>query len=115
MSGQRPTGGWWGLVAQSAAEWADRTMVTDERGRGLTFSEFRDTAEEVAAGLHGLGVAAGTTVSWQLPTVLESVVLMAALARLGAVQNPIIPILREGEVDHIIGQVGARSEAVRAM
>jgi cyclohexanecarboxylate-CoA ligase len=109
MSGQQqPLGSWWSLVAQGAAEWADRTMVTDERGRSLSFTGFRDTAEEVAAGLNGLGVAAGTTVSWQLPTVLESVVLMAALARLGAVQNPIIPILREAEVDHIVGQVGAQ-------
>jgi acyl-CoA synthetase (AMP-forming)/AMP-acid ligase II len=32
---------------------------------------------------------------------------MAALARLGAVQNPIIPILRDAEVGHIVGQVGA--------
>jgi acyl-coenzyme A synthetase/AMP-(fatty) acid ligase len=108
MSGLHPLESWWSLVAQGAAEWPDRTMMTDERGRTLSFAGFRDTAEEVAAGLNGLGVTAGTTVSWQLPTVLESVVLMAALARLGAVQNPIIPILREGEVDHIIGQVGTQ-------
>jgi cyclohexanecarboxylate-CoA ligase len=107
-SPQSLAGSWWHLVEQAATQWSDRTMVTDERGRSLTFTEFRDTAEEVAAGLVGLGVAAGTTVSWQLPTVLEAVVLMAALARLGAVQNPIIPILREAEVDHIVGQVGAQ-------
>ena len=45
-------------------------------------------------------------VSWQLPTVAESVVLMLALARVGATQNPIIPILREREVGHIVGCVG---------
>jgi cyclohexanecarboxylate-CoA ligase len=47
------------------------------------------------------GVGAGTMVSWQLPTTLEAVVVMAALTRLGAVQNPIIPILREREVGFI--------------
>jgi acyl-coenzyme A synthetase/AMP-(fatty) acid ligase len=44
-------------------------------------------------------------VSWQLPTTLETMVVMAALARLGAVQNPIIPILRESEVGFITGQL----------
>ena len=44
--------------------------------------------------------------SWQLPTVLESAVVLVALARVGAVQNPIIPLLREQEVRHITGQIG---------
>lgn len=43
--------------------------------------------------------------SWQLPTALETMVVMAALTRLGAVQNPIIPILRESEVGFITGQL----------
>ena len=48
----------------------------------------------------------GEVVSWQLPTVLESAVMLIALARVGAVQNPIIPLLREQEVRHITGQIG---------
>ena len=43
--------------------------------------------------------------SWQLPTTLETMVVMAALARLGAAQNPIIPILREHEIGFITGQL----------
>jgi cyclohexanecarboxylate-CoA ligase len=35
-------------------------------------------------------------------------VLLLALARLGAVENPIIPILRQREVSFIVGQTGAR-------
>ena len=45
--------------------------------------------------------------SWQLPTTLETMVLMAALARFGAVQNPIIPILREHEVGFITEQLSS--------
>ena len=45
--------------------------------------------------------------SWQLPTTLETMVVMAALARLGAVQNPIIPILREHEVSFITAQLSS--------
>jgi cyclohexanecarboxylate-CoA ligase len=32
---------------------------------------------------------------------------MAALCRLDVVQNPIIPILRDAEVDHIVGEIGS--------
>ena len=54
------------------------------------------------------GVGAETRVSWMLPTRLEALVLCAALARLGAVQNPILPIYREREVRFIARQTGAR-------
>jgi len=47
-------------------------------------------------------------VSWQIPSTLEAAVLMVACARLGVVQNPIIPILREREVGLIAQQVGTR-------
>src|SRR5690348_2190154 len=98
---------WWDLIERRAALTPDRTMLIDERGRELSFAGFRDKAEEVAAGLVALGVDAGMTVSWQLPTVMESVVLMAALSRLDVVQNPIIPILRHAEVHHIVAQLGS--------
>src|SRR5690606_31587593 len=41
-------------------------------------------------------------------TALEAPVLMAAGARLGVVQNPIIPLLRHREVGHITRQLGTR-------
>jgi acyl-CoA synthetase (AMP-forming)/AMP-acid ligase II len=47
-------------------------------------------------------------VSWQVPTTLEAVVVLVALARLGATQNPIIPVLRRREVGLITTQVGTQ-------
>ena len=93
----------WELMEQAAREAPDAVLVEDEHGRTLTASELRDAAERVAA---GLGVRPGAVVSWQFPTVLESAVVLIALARVGAVQNPIIPLLREQEVRHITGQIG---------
>src|SRR5262249_47256348 len=43
-------------------------------------------------------------VSWQLPTWTESAVLVGALCRLGAVQNPMLPIYRHREVSFIARQ-----------
>jgi acyl-CoA synthetase (AMP-forming)/AMP-acid ligase II len=96
---------WWRLVAGRAAASPDAVMLRDDLGRSLTFAEYAERAERVAAALRDQGVGAGTVVSWQLPTCAEAVVLMAALARLGAVQNPILPILRDAEVRVIVGQV----------
>jgi cyclohexanecarboxylate-CoA ligase len=91
----------WELVSRRAELTPDEVMVDDEQGRSLTFAQYRDAAERVAAGLSAHGVGSGTMVSWQLPSTIESVVLVAALTRLDAAQNPIIPILREREVTYI--------------
>jgi acyl-CoA synthetase (AMP-forming)/AMP-acid ligase II len=80
----------------------------DEHDRTVTFGEFRDQALAVAAGLHAAGVGEGTRVSWQLPTWIDTVILSAALCRLGAVQNPIIHLYREREVGFALRQTGAR-------
>ena len=97
----------WELIDRRAAATPDQSMLVDERDRTLTFSEFRDRAERVAAGLQAMGIGEGTTVSWQLPTRIDTVVLSAALSRLGAVQNPIIHLYREREVGFALRQTGA--------
>jgi cyclohexanecarboxylate-CoA ligase len=100
--------GLWELVEQRAADAPDTVIAVDEEGRTLTGREFRDAAERAAAGLLALGVGPDVPVSWMLPTWLESAVLVAALARLGAVQNPMLPILGPREMRFILGQTGAR-------
>lgn len=96
----------WQLVVDAADERPDALVACDDHGRSLTRAELRDRAEAVAAALAERGVGPRSVVSWQLPTVLETLVLLAALARLGAVQNPLIPLLREREVGFITRQVG---------
>src|ERR1700683_718772 len=95
----------WGLLVQAADEQPDAPVVSDDHGRSLTRVQLRDAAEATAAALSDHGVRTGTVVSWQLPTTIEAVVLLVALARSGAVQNPLIPILREREVSFITQQV----------
>jgi cyclohexanecarboxylate-CoA ligase len=53
-------------------------------------------------------VHADTVVSWQLPTWIESMVLVAALSRVSAIQNPLVPIYRAREVRFIVRQIGAK-------
>jgi cyclohexanecarboxylate-CoA ligase len=96
---------YWTLIADAARRQPNRQILADEYGRCLTARELHDAACATAAAFAGRGIGTGTVVSWQLPTTLETMVVMAALARLGAVQNPIIPILREHEVGFITGQL----------
>ncbi len=98
----------WELIERRAEASGDAEMGVDEDGRTLSFNGFRDWAERVAAGLQDRGLAEGDVVSWQLPTWFESMVLVAALARLGVTQNPIIPIYREREVGFVTRQAGSK-------
>jgi cyclohexanecarboxylate-CoA ligase len=97
-------GSLWELVERRAAATPDGLAAVDEDGRTLTWAETRTEAERAAAGLARLGVGAGDVVSWQLPTWLESKLLVLALARLGAIQNPMLPIYRDREVGFITRQ-----------
>ncbi len=97
----------WELVERRASASPDRVMLYDGE-RETTFAQYRELAERAAAGLLALGVGPGVNVSWQLPTWTESAVLVGALCRLGAVQNPMLPIYRAREISFIAAQTGCK-------
>lgn len=94
----------WQLIVERADATPDKRMAIDEQGRTLTFAEYRRWSERAAAGLAGHRVGIGTNVSWILASRFEALVLAAALSRLGAVQNPILPMYRTREVEFITRQ-----------
>lgn len=98
-------GGWWALIERRAASAPESCLLADTHGRRLTSSEYRETAEAIAAGLFEQGVRPGMTVSWQLPTTTEAALLMSALARLGVTQNPLMPVLRDAEIGPMLEQL----------
>jgi len=98
----------WQLVTRRAEEEPERLLLVDERGVELTTSQLRDRAERVAAAMaadHGVGP--GTRVAWIRPTWIDAAVFACGLARLGAIQIPIVPIWREREVGFITRESGA--------
>ncbi|MFI1013441.1 class I adenylate-forming enzyme family protein [Streptomyces sp. NPDC020965] len=101
----------WELIRRRAGLTPDRPVLL-QGDRVLTFAGLRDRAERVAAGLHARGVRPGTVVAWQLPTRIETVLLSAALARIGAVQSPIIPFHRDREVGFALRESKAEFFAV---
>ncbi|GGT87442.1 MULTISPECIES: class I adenylate-forming enzyme family protein [Streptomyces] len=101
----------WELVDRRAALTPDRPVLL-QGDRSLTFGALRDRAERCAAGLYDRGVRPGTVVAWQLPTRIETAVLTFALARLGAVQSPVIPFYRDREVGFALRESKAEFLAV---
>ncbi|SEE87055.1 Acyl-CoA synthetase (AMP-forming)/AMP-acid ligase II [Streptomyces sp. 2112.3] len=97
----------WELVEYRARVSRGAPMFFDGDGRSVTFDGVRDEALRVAGGFRELGIGAGTRVVWQLPTRIETVVASLALARLGAVQTPVVPLHREREVGFILAESAA--------
>jgi acyl-CoA synthetase (AMP-forming)/AMP-acid ligase II len=101
-------GSLWDLVVRRAAATPDALFAVDDEDRTLSFAGYRDAALRCAAALAARGVGEGTPVAWQLPTRIETMVLAAALARLSAVQVPLLPIHRERELGFALRQTRAR-------
>lgn len=101
----------WDLLARRAGLTPDRPVLLQD-DRTLTFGALHARAERVAAGLYDMGVLPGTVVAWQLPTRVETALLSFALARLGAVQSPVIPFYRDREVGFALRESKAEFFAV---
>lgn len=87
----------WGVVAGRADTTPDGVLLIGDDGTKVTFAEYRDRSERIAASLAEQGITPGSRVAWQLPTRIGSALLIAALARIGAVQAPVIPLFGERE------------------
>lgn len=102
--------------------WPDKTFVEFHRAtlaeyperaahgpnRSVQFADLDDEAERVAAALQDLGFGSGDVISYQLPNWVSTIAIHMAIARIGAVANPIIPIYRGSELRYILNDSGAK-------
>lgn len=105
--------GWWtdriitdDLDAVAAAH-PDRVAAVTPR-ETVSYGELARRSVRVALGLRELGVGPGDVVSYQLPNWVEFLVLHHAATRIGAVNNPLIPIYRDREVGFMVGLAGSK-------
>jgi len=92
----------------AVAEVPDKVALVDwnsNTGRATTLSyrQLKRLSERIGAGLAALGVGKGDVVSYQLPNWWPFVALHLACVRIGAITNPLMPILRERELVHMMG------------
>lgn len=79
-------------------------IVDDSDGARWTYAELAKIVRSLAGALVALGVSKGDVVTMQLPNWWESVVVFHAVARVGAVLNPVVPIYRAHEMGFVLGQ-----------
>ena len=79
---------------------ADR--ADQEQALRLTYRELGNLVERAASSLNRLGVGPRDVVTVQLPNWWEFVVTALACSKIGAVFNPVMPILRERELLYVL-------------
>ena len=95
------------LLTEAAAKAPDKIAIVADRADReqaprFTYRELERLADRAASALRRLGVGRGEVVTVQLPNWWEFVVTAFACARIGAVMNPVMPILRERELLYIL-------------
>jgi acyl-CoA synthetase (AMP-forming)/AMP-acid ligase II len=97
----------WAAFAATATRATTKTAVVDGAAR-TSFAALAGAAEGLAGGLAALGVERGDVVAFQLPNWSETLVVLLACARLGAVANPVLPAYRRRELAFILAESEAR-------
>ena len=87
-------------------------LIFDQRA--VSFSELHERVERAAAGLASLGVAPGDIVTLYAGNSVEWVISYYAIARAGAVINPINTMLVPEEVEFVVRDCGAQAIIVSA-
>lgn len=110
--GYTRSGHWQGRsLARNAAERAratpDAVAVIDGEVR-LTFAGIWSRAARLAASFERRGLQCGDVISFQLPNWHEAMLINLAAAMKGLICNPIVPIYRDGEVEFILRDAGAK-------
>lgn len=95
------------LPARAAACWPDRTALTVD-GAHLSYAGLQSQIECCAAGLVALGLERGARVAVYLEKRMEAVVSSFAAPAAGGVLVPVNPLLKAGQVAHILQDAEAQ-------
>lgn len=96
------------LLASAAAQYRDKTALICGQQR-ISFHELNRCATSLASGLAGLGIGRGDRVTLYSHNCWQWVVSYYALARIGAVVNPINTLMTAEEVRFIVSDCGAKA------
>jgi acyl-CoA synthetase (AMP-forming)/AMP-acid ligase II len=94
--------GW--CLDRAADQWPGRGAVL-AGGTTHSFADLRARANAVARALLADGVGPGDVVTWMLPNGVDAIAVAAAVWRIGAVNNPVVPIYREHELSFVLDQI----------
>lgn len=101
------------VIRANAEQTPDKVAIVahhadGQRAEVISYRQLDRLTNRFAGALLELGVKPGEVVSYQLPNWWEFAVLTTACVRIGAVSNPIMPILRKREVRFILDRLQSR-------
>ncbi len=106
--------GWW--ADDTLTGWLDRHVAERPDAPAikagetlLTYGELAAKSQNLAAGLHGLGIVYGDVVAVQLPNIAEFLIAYLAIVRLGAVMQTIHMPYRAAECETLLGHASSRA------
>jgi len=87
-------------------------FISEERT--ITFAEFDDNTDQLAAALFDLGLAPGDRAIFQMGTTVETALVLVACYKAGIIPVCSVPQLREIEIGHLTQQSSAKGYFVQA-
>lgn len=96
------------LLETSAANYGDKTALV-VGDRSLSYAELNDLVNRVGNGLKKLGVEKGDRVTLLLPNGVDCIVAYHAVAKIGAVINPLNVMYRAEEIKYIMRDAGSKA------
>jgi len=96
------------IPAAAAQKFSDKDALVFE-GRTFSFNEINDLVERAAGGLSELGITPGDTVTLYAANSWEWIVSYYAIARLGAVINPVNTMLTPSEIEYVVKDCRAKA------
>lgn len=121
--------GWWGTVTldellrrivsahpdrMAVVDAPNRTAVTDGSPRRLRYAELDALIDAYADRLLDVGVSRDDIVLIQMPNVVETLALLLACGRIGAVASPMAVQYREHELAYIVDKLAPKAVATVA-
>jgi cyclohexanecarboxylate-CoA ligase len=92
---------------EAAEKNPDKVALVDSRGQ-CTYGELKRLVDRCALGFLELGIGPRDVVSFQIPNWIEWIIVHYAASRIGAVNNPLIPIYRDREVRFMVRMAESR-------
>ena len=92
----------------AAAKFSNKEALVFEN-RTFSFNDIHDLVERAAGGLSNLGIAPGDIVTLYAANSWEWIVSYYAIARIGAVINPVNTMLTPDEIEYVVKDCGAKA------
>ena len=96
------------IPAAAALKFSNKDALVFE-GQTFSFNQINDLVERAAGGLSDLGIVQGDTVTLYAENSWEWIVSYYAIARLGAVINPVNTMLTPNEIEYVVKDCGAKA------